>query len=110
MSVKASFESRILDWFTNAPYERVDLVNGLVKEIHKRRRLIAAEEGKRVATIAANPAPSIGVGVGTGGIKRRKRRTKKEMIASAQTPQAGDSDREEAFLAIPGPASGGGEY
>jgi hypothetical protein len=86
MSVKASFESRILDWFTNAPYERVDLVNGLVKEIHKRRRLSAAEEGKRVATIAANPAPSIGTG--GGGIKRRKRRTKKEMTAAAQTPQA----------------------
>jgi hypothetical protein len=86
MSNKSSFESRIMDFFTNASFERVDLTFGLVKEIHKRRKLDQAEETKRVASIAAAPHPSVG---GGGAPKvRRKRRTKAQIEAATQASQS----------------------
>ncbi len=79
MSNKASFESRIMDFFTNAPYERVDLTFGLVKEIFKRRKADHAEESTRVGQIAQHPAPPR---------VKRKRRTKAQIAADEAAKNA----------------------
>ena len=76
MSNKASFESRIMDFFTNASYERVDITYGLIKEIFKRRKAAHTEEAAKVSSISDNPTPKV----------RKKRRTK--ALTSSNTVEA----------------------
>lgn len=73
MSNKSSFESKVMDFYTNAPFDKIEVVHGLVKEIFKRRKAQQAEESLRLEKIAGESRAQ------GPKVKVRKRRTKAQM-------------------------------